>query len=87
MSLYFIIYKRFSLEKKIREKIIKWLKKESLTSQQIGQIFRNERPEFITDERIATMGRISELQLVNWEIDSQGKSKYSLNQEKYQILN
>lgn len=49
--------------------------------------FINERPEFITEERIATMGRLSELQLVNWEIDSQGKSKYSLNQEKYQILN
>ena len=33
------------------------------------------------------MGRLSELQIINWEIDRQGKSTYSLNDEKLQILN
>ena len=80
------IYNRFRLEKKIVEKIIERLKEESLTSHQIDQLFRNERPEFITEERIATMGRLSELQLVNWEIDSEGKSKYTLNREKLNII-
>jgi len=80
------IYNRFRLEKKIVEKIIEWLKKETLTSQQIDQLFRDVRPEFITEERIATMGRLSELQIVDWEIDSEGKSKYSLNRNKVKLL-
>jgi hypothetical protein len=81
------IYGRFRLEKKIVEKIIESLKKESLTSNQIDQLFKSEHPEFITEERIATMGRLSELQLINWEIDSEGKSKYSLNHENLNLLN
>lgn len=32
----------------------------------------------ITQERVATMGRLSELQVVDWKIDNQGKSNYSL---------
>jgi hypothetical protein len=81
------IYNRFRLENKIIRKIIEWLKKESLTSSQIDQVFKNERRKSFTVERIATMGRLSELQIVNWEIDSKGKSKYSLNQEKFEFLN
>src|SRR6266487_3658236 len=36
------IYNRFRLEKKIVRKIIEWLKKESLTSSQIDQLFKEE---------------------------------------------
>ena len=32
----------------------------------------------ITQERVATMGRLSELRVVDWRIDNQGKSIYSL---------
>jgi len=84
--IFYKIYDRFRLEKKIADKIIGLLKKQSLTSNQIDQLFRNEYPEFIAEERIATMGRLSELQLVDWQIDSQGKSKYTLNREKFNLL-
>jgi hypothetical protein len=81
------IYSRFPLENKIVKKIIERLKKESLTSTQIDELFKEENRKSFTVERIATMGRLSELQIVNWEIDSDGKSIYSLNQEKFQLLN
>jgi len=81
------IYSKFRLENIIVRKIIELLKKGSLTSSQIDDVFKNEHKEFIPEERIATMGRLSELKVVNWQIDSEGKSIYSLNEEKAQILN
>jgi len=81
------IYNRFPLENKIVKKIIEWLKRETLTSTQIDQLFKAEKRENFTLERIATMGRLSELQIVNWEIDSEGKSQYTLNREKLELLN
>jgi len=33
------------------------------------------------------MGRLSELQIVNWEIDREGKSQYSLNAQKLNVIN
>jgi len=39
---------------------------------------KNEIKQSIVQERVATMGRLSELQVVNWEIDKEGKSIYSL---------
>jgi hypothetical protein len=42
---------------------------------------------FLTEERISTIGRFSELQIVDWEIDSLGKSRYTLNREKLGLLN
>jgi hypothetical protein len=81
------IYKRFKLENKIVMKIIECLKKESLTSRQIDQFFIEENRKSFTLERISTMGRLSELQIVNWEIDSEGKSQYTLNFEKVNLLN
>jgi len=85
--IFYNIYKRFRLENKIVKKIIEWLKIETLTSSQIDSLFKEENRKTFTVERIATMGRLSELMIVNWEIDRQGKSIYSLNQEKYQLLN
>lgn len=81
------IYSRFKLEAKIVNKLIEWLKKKSLTSSQIDELFRSEFPEFIPEQRIATMGRLSELQIVNWEIDREGKSQYSLNRQKLDLIN
>jgi hypothetical protein len=74
------LYSRFPLESKIIKKIVETLKKDTLTSSQIDVIFKDEKRNFLTEERIATMGRLSELQLVNWDIDNKGKSIYSLNQ-------
>ena len=34
----------------------------------------------ISSWRAATMGRLSELRKINWQINSNGKSEYSLNQ-------
>jgi hypothetical protein len=42
--------------------------------------------KYYAKERIATMGRLSELQIVEWEIDRQGKSQYTLKQEKLSLL-
>jgi len=81
------IYGRFPLENKIVKKIIERLKKDTLTSSQIDGLFKDEKRNFLTEERIATMGRLSELQIVDWEIDSNGKSVYSLNKEKFEIIN
>jgi len=80
------IYSRFKLEAKIVKNIIEWLKKKSLTSSQIDELFRSELTEFIPEQRIATMGRLSELQIVNWEIDNKGKSIYSLNEDKFHLI-
>ena len=35
----------------------------------------------ISSWRAATMGRLSELRKINWQINSNGKSEYSLNQD------
>jgi len=89
-EVYFIfhkIYSRFKLEEKIVKNIIEWLKKESLTSSQIDELFKREHSEYISEQRIATMGRLSELQIVNWEIDREGKSQYSLNRQKLHLIN
>jgi len=80
------IYSRFPLENKIVKKIIERLKKDTLTSSQIDGLFKDEKREYLAQERIATMGRLSELQIVNWEIDNKGKSVYSLNKDKFQII-
>lgn len=45
-----------------------------------------KREEKITQSRVATMGRLSELKIVNWEIKERGISHYSLNHEKCQFL-
>lgn len=80
------IYSRFSLEKKIVNKVLLNLADRSLTSSQIDEIFASEKKGFLNEERIATMGRLSELQLVNWEIDERGKSIYSLNAKKSELI-
>jgi hypothetical protein len=80
------IYPRFKLENKIVHKIVEWLKNEKLAANQLDQLFKAENRKDFVKERIATMGRLSELQIVNWEIDSQGKSQYSLNQERAHLI-
>ena len=45
-----------------------------------------KKVEKITQTRVATMGRLSELKIVDWEIKERGISHYSLNQEKCQFL-
>jgi hypothetical protein len=81
------IYPKFRLEIEIVRKIIDWLKKEKLTSNQLDQLFKDANRKYYAKERIATMGRLSELQIVDWEIDRQGKSQYTLKQERLSLLN
>jgi len=72
--------------------------KEQLTPEDINQIIDNEKKKYkemnpkenltflkekyATQQRIATMGRLSELGLVNWEIDKKGSSVYSYKSSK-----
>jgi hypothetical protein len=91
------IIPRFKLENIIVIRILHELRNEKLSSEQINQIFREEKMKFlkvkemsiekieehtedkiIVSERVATMGRLSELGLVKWEIDRKGFSSYSL---------
>jgi len=53
------------------------------------------KPEKLTDERkqevvvqarVATMGRLAEIGIINWDIDSFGMSHYSLSKEKAEFL-
>lgn len=82
---------RFKLEKMIIDKILKELKEKPLKSEDVEEIFENEILTYFDDKsqteklldtisssRVATMGRLSELRLVDWTIDSNGKSVYSL---------
>jgi len=46
---------------------------------------RDKKEEKITQTRVATMGRLSELKIVDWETKDK-VSRYSLNQEKAEIL-
>lgn len=87
------IISRFMLENKIVERILNEIKNKDLTPNSIDQIFEDEKIKYftssndvnkesllktITQERVATMGRLSELRLVKWQIDKEGKSIYSL---------
>lgn len=91
------IISRYTLEKIIIELILDELKKRSLTSNEINEIFKNTKKSFLTDqnlsskqikdelddgtivqERVATMGRLSEMGLVKWTIDSGGYSSYTI---------
>ena len=47
----------------------------------------NEKKHVIVEQaRVATMGRLSELKIVDWKVDSSGISHYSLNKEKADLL-
>jgi len=89
------IIPKFDLENKIIQKISEKVKEKNLTSNDVDEIFRDEKLKYyskeeipskqkdeilqtITQERVAMMGRLSEMRVVNWKIDSEGKSVYSL---------
>lgn len=74
------IIPRFKIENIIVKTILKELKTKKLSSEDIDDIFKKvmtKHEDTVTSERVATMGRLSELNLVKWEIIS-GKSSYSL---------
>lgn len=56
------------------EKLHYYQKKKPIGKKEIAE-FQKE----IVRERIATMGRLSEIRKVKWQIDNYGKSRYSLN--------
>lgn len=82
------IIPQFKLEFRIVQRILNELKGKNLTSDDIDKIFSDEKTKYynkkgdvlqtIVQERVSTMGRLSELSLVNWQIDKEGKSVYSL---------
>lgn len=81
---------RFKLEKIIIDKILTKLKEKPLKSEDVEAIFVNEISMYfdesqnvklldsVSSSRVATMGRLSELDLVDWTIDKNGKSVYSM---------
>jgi hypothetical protein len=99
------IIPQFKKEKEIIEKIIKKLKNEELTSNELDKSIFSEYKELILkcssdkpkksddeyvnkkiiEARIGTMGRLSELKIVNWKMVN-GTSYYSLNEEKMNLL-
>lgn len=44
------------------------------------------KEEVVVQSRVATMGRLAELGIVNWDVDRSGYSHYSLNKEKAAFL-
>jgi hypothetical protein len=87
------IIPKFKLEKMIIDRIMKEVKNKKLVSEDIDEIIYDEKnkyremnpkedltllkDEYATQQRIATMGRLSELGLVNWEMNEKGASVYS----------
>ena len=70
------------------EEFLKTLKKFKAKNPKMVKDYELNNLETLADEatkkrivgwRVATMGRISELRIVNWEINSSGESEYSLN--------
>jgi hypothetical protein len=91
------IVPKFKFEKLIIDKILQELKNNKLTSNEIDKIIYNEKTKhketnpkedltlldekYSKQQRIATMGRLAELGLVKWEIDSKGYSVYMLKKD------
>jgi hypothetical protein len=55
-------------------------------SNKFDDLKKDEIKKFIDQARGATMGRLSELRIVNWEINKKGLSEYSLNSDKLKLL-
>lgn len=92
------IIPKFKLENIIVNRILRELVKNKLSSEEINEIFKEEKMMFlkekgestakieekteektITQERVATMGRLSELGLVTWDIGrNKGPSTYTI---------
>lgn len=88
------ILPQFNLENIIVQRILIELKNKNLTASEIDEIFLQEKKKYfessksgmsskdlsetVVSERVATMGRLSELHIVNWKIDHDGKSVYSI---------
>jgi len=80
------IYPKFTAENRIIHKIIKALKEKRLKPDDINRIFEAEDRKDFRAERVSTMGKLAELQIIDWEITREGKSVYTLNKEKAQLL-
>ena len=81
------IYPKFESENKIIYEIIKALSVKKLKSDDINEIFQKENRKDFRAERVSTMGKLSELRIVNWKINKEGKSIYSLNEDNPGLLN
>lgn len=82
------IIPKFDLENTIVKAILKELRSKKLSSNDVDNIFKNVMKKHdvtVTSERVATMGRLSELNLVKWEIIS-GKSSYSLGKTDFIMI-
>ena len=50
------------------------------------KLTQKEKDDTIVAARVSTMGRLAEIGIVDWKVDSSGKSNYSLNKEKANFL-
>jgi len=80
------IYPKFPSENKIIHEIIKVFQDKIFGPNDINEIFEKENRKDFRAERVSTMGKLSEIQTVNWKINEEGKSIYSLNKEKLKFF-
>ena len=78
---------KFLEENKIIHEIIKVFQDKIFGPNDINEIFEKENRKDFRAERVSTMGKLSEIQTVNWKINEEGKSIYSLNKEKLKFFN
>jgi len=81
------IYPKFEAENRIIHQIIQALENKNLQSDDINEIFESQNRKDFRAERVSTMGKLSELRIVNWKINQEGKSIYSLNKDKLELIN
>jgi len=81
------IYPKFPSENKIIHEIIKVFQNKIFGPNDINEIFEKENRKDFRAERVSTMGKLSEIQIINWKINEEGKSVYSLKKEKLKFFN
>ncbi len=81
------IYPKFPSENKIIHEIIKVFQDKIFGPNDINEIFEKENRKDFRAERVSTMGKLSEIQLVDWKINQEAKSVYSINKEKLKFFN
>jgi len=55
-------------------------------SKTVKELTQKKKDDTIVAARVSTLGRLAEMGIVNWTVDSSGMSHYSLNNEKAAFL-
>ena len=52
-----------------------------------SRLSQKRKKDILTQARVGTMGRLSELRIVNWSIDKKGVSNYNINKDVLSVVN